>query len=113
MSFVGTPLNHYATATLLRSLENSSHQSFCQHSSLPAAQRLAYLDGELAHSKFILGDHFSAADIMLVYTIANLKALTSELDDAAASYPNVMSYLARLKERPSYKAAYDDEFNAE
>ena len=81
--------------------------------SLPAAKRLAYLDGKLAHNKYILGEHFSAVDIMLVYTIATLEALTSELDDAAVSYPNVMSYLARLKERPSYKAAYDDEFNAE
>ena len=49
----------------------------------------------------MLGDAFSAADIMLGFTLAAAR-LVGVLDDR---YPRVNAYFARLEERPAFQKA--------
>lgn len=62
---------------------------------------LAVLDRHLAGRDYLLGDDFSAADIMLAYTIggANFAGLLDH------RFPNVQAYQARLSERPAGQKA--------
>ncbi len=75
-----------------------------------------YIDAELAGHDYIAGDEFTAADIMLGYTLA--MANTSPLDEnfqateaAGGSvfepYANIQQYLARLHARPAYLRAVE------
>ena len=61
------------------------------------APRLAYLDDKLKGREFLL-DRFSVADGYLT-TVLNWTRATPEFDLSA--YPNVKSYLERMRERPS------------
>jgi glutathione S-transferase len=63
--------------------------------------RLAYLDRRLAGREFLL-DRFSVADAYLA-TVLNWTQATPEIDVAA--YPNVKTYLERMRQRPSVTAA--------
>ena len=65
------------------------------------SSRLAYLDDKLAGREFLL-DRFSVADAYLA-TILNWTQATPEIDLAA--YPNIKSYLERMRKRPSVAAA--------
>ena len=66
-----------------------------------AAAVLAALEGALAGKQYLLGHEFSAADIMMGYSLLLMKwlGLISE------AYPNVAAYLARLEERPALQKA--------
>jgi glutathione S-transferase len=73
---------------------------------LPEAQEaiakwLRVLDDHLKDRKYLLGDEFSAADVMMGYTVNGAK-LGGMLD---ARFPNVEAYLARLGERPAFQRA--------
>lgn len=63
---------------------------------------LAVVNGELASRPFIVGEAFSAADIMVSYGITMAK-IAGELP---AEFGNVISYIERLKQRPAYKKAW-------
>ena len=62
---------------------------------------LGMLDQELAGKQFLLGDEFSAADVMLGYTLT----MAEMLGILGAAHPNVQAYLGRLKQRPAYQKA--------
>ena len=62
---------------------------------------LDYLEAELAAAPWFVGDHFSAADIMMSFP---LEAATSR-GGLNASRPNLMSFLARIHARPAYQRA--------
>ena len=65
-----------------------------------------YLESELAKRDYIAGDSFSAADIMLSYTLMMAQSLATTVpDEVFASYPAINSYLARLKSREAYQLA--------
>ena len=65
-----------------------------------------YLESELAKRDYIAGDSFSAADIMLSYTLMMAQSLAATVpDEVFASYPAINSYLARLKSREAYQLA--------
>lgn len=66
-----------------------------------AAAVLAVLERALAGQQYLLGREFSAADIMMGYSLLLMKwfGLISE------QYPNVAAYLARLEERPALQKA--------
>jgi len=73
---------------------------------VPGARRqveeyLAVLERELAGKQFLLGDEFSAVDVMLGYTLT----MAEMLGILGAGSPNVQAYLARLKQRPAYQKA--------
>ncbi len=103
---------HFAEATAMPPLVDILANTFIK----PEAQRipqvaeeakprvariLALLDRQLAGRKFLLGDEFSAADIMMGFTVGGAQ-LVGLLDER---YPNVQAYMARLSERPAFKKA--------
>jgi glutathione S-transferase len=61
----------------------------------------AYLERELDGKTYLLGDEFSAADVMMGFTLAAAQAV-GVLDDR---YPLVLAYLARLMQRPALQKA--------
>ncbi len=67
------------------------------------AATLAVVERTLAGRPHLLGDDFSAADIMIGYTLA-LARLVGALDPA--TQPNLVAYLARLEERPACQKAF-------
>ena len=59
------------------------------------------VDAAVADSAYLLGDDFTAADIMMGYTL-RLAKRTGVLEDA---HPNASAYFARLESRPAYQRA--------
>ena len=63
---------------------------------------LAPLDGHLRERPTLLGERFSAADIMVGYCLANLGRHL-----ALGDYPGLAAYLDRLKERPAAQLYFE------
>jgi glutathione S-transferase len=66
-----------------------------------AAMGLDFLERQLGQETYLVGDVFSAADIMMGFTLVAARVL-GVLDDR---YPALNSYLARLEARPAYQRA--------
>ncbi len=67
-----------------------------------------YIEAELTQRDYIAGDNFSAADIMLSYTLMMAQSLAVTGPDAVfTQYPSISAYLYRLKARTAYQAASD------
>ena len=103
---------HFAEATLTAPLGSIAQHSFAlpQEKRLPQVvamateqvkRMLGIIDKELAGKEFILGKEFSAADIMLGYSVHLAKLLRMPVDD----YANVAAYYARLASRPGLQKA--------
>jgi glutathione S-transferase len=104
---------HYGEATLARHTGDIVRHRFGLPESIrvPAVAdaarprlhaALGVVDRELEGRTFILGDAFSAADIMVSYGIIMAK-IAGELP---AEFANLALYMGRLKERPAYKKAW-------
>ena len=63
---------------------------------------LKHLEARLEARTWLVGDTFTLADIMSVSCLTTLRAFYA-LDLSA--YPNILSYLKRLTDRPAYKRA--------
>jgi glutathione S-transferase len=63
---------------------------------------LGYMEGALAGHDYILPEGFSAADVQLSF-VGELARVFGRL----APYPNIAAWVARLHERPAFKAAID------
>jgi glutathione S-transferase len=116
---VGSPLRgpflqwvHFADATAFTGLGNIFwHTRFKQDAEQVAGALADYrswaeasldvLERNLQGRDFLLGAEFSAADIMVGYTVLVAKAL----DLIGAERPAVGAYLARLTERPALRKA--------
>jgi glutathione S-transferase len=79
--------------------EAARHQDVIAEARDKATALLAYCEDELARSPYVLGWDFTAADIMLGYTLA----LADDLKLVGA--PATRAYLARLSARPAFQAA--------
>jgi len=66
-----------------------------------AAAGLDFLEREMGASEYLTGDEFSAADIMMGFTLIAARVL-GVLDDR---YPRLDAYLARLQARPTFRKA--------
>lgn len=66
-----------------------------------AADRLRWLDGQIAGREFVCGKRFSLADILL-YCFVDFGGQVGQPLDAANT--NLSSWFARVKDRPSSKA---------
>jgi glutathione S-transferase len=64
-----------------------------------AAQGLEFLQNALADHSYLLGESFSAADVMMGFTLVAARVL-GILDDR---YPALQEYVARLETRPAYQ----------
>jgi glutathione S-transferase len=59
------------------------------------------LEGALASRPYILGDAFSAADIMIGSSL-----VWADLGRGLGDYPTLKAYLGRLEQRPAFKTTY-------
>lgn len=66
-----------------------------------AATGLEFLERELGDGAYLLGDEFTAADVMMGFTLVAARLL-GVLD---ARFPRVNRYLARLEARPAFQKA--------
>ena len=64
---------------------------------------LEFVEKALVGKTYLLGDEFSAADVMMGFTLAAARDL-GVLD---AGYPLLGAYLARLEARPAFRKAID------
>jgi glutathione S-transferase len=64
-------------------------------------QTLDYVDAALAERPYLVGDRFTAADIMMGFTLAAARML-GMLD---SRQPRLLRYLERLEARPAYQKA--------
>lgn len=63
---------------------------------------LALLEGRLAGVEWLAGSEFTAADIMIVFSLTTMR-LFMPLD--LAPWPNILAYLQRVGARPAYQRA--------
>jgi len=66
-----------------------------------AAEKLAWLDGQMAGKSWVCGDRFTLADILLYGWLDFAGQVGQPLDTANA---NIVAWMARVAERPSAKA---------
>jgi glutathione S-transferase len=65
---------------------------------------LGYVADELGDSPWLLGDEFSAADVMMGYVVD-----TAEKRGELVDHPRLRAYVERLRERPAYLRAREAE----
>jgi glutathione S-transferase len=94
------PLGVVVWLSLYRN-DASSHPAVVEDARGRAAAGLEFLEGELGTKAYLLGSDFSAADIMMGFTLAAAVQL-GILDDR---YPALRAYLERLQARPAFQRA--------
>ncbi|KAI1309215.1 putative glutathione S-transferase [Xylaria venustula] len=63
---------------------------------------LALIDDRLAHVPWLAGDDFTAADIMIVFSLTTMRCFAPyDLGD----YKNILAYLQRVAARDAYRSA--------
>jgi len=86
-------------------LQNADQVALATESARERAHAaLSQVEHNLATRDYLLGAEFSAADIMMGFTLAAAQFL-GVLDER---YPKTMSYLGRLTERPAFQRATAD-----
>jgi len=63
---------------------------------------MAFVEARLGESAYLAGDNFTAADIMIVFSLTTMR-LFQPLD--LEQYPHIRAYLIRIGERPAYRRA--------
>lgn len=67
-----------------------------------AERELRLVDARLGEVPFLAGNEFTAADVMIVFSLTTMRYF---IPFDIAPYSNIASYLARISERPAYRAA--------
>ncbi len=63
---------------------------------------LALVDRRLAENPFLAGEAFTAADIMIVFSLTTMRYF---IPFELTPYPAILAYLKRIAARPAYQAA--------
>jgi glutathione S-transferase len=92
------PLGILVWLTRYRS-DTEQHTALVDDTRGRAAAGLDFLQHHLGQQQYLLGDDFSAADIMMGFTLVAARAL-GVLDER---YPTLDAYLARLQGRPAFQ----------
>jgi glutathione S-transferase len=92
------PLGIVVWLTLYRD-DAEQHGSIVHDARARAAMGLEFLQRELGQRTYLLGEEFSAADIMIGFTLVAARLL-GVLDDR---YPALHDYVARLEARPAFQ----------
>jgi glutathione S-transferase len=87
--------------TLLYRDDAAEHVSLIEDARGRAASGLDFLESGLGEKPYLLGDEFSAADIMTGFTLGVARAL-GVLDERT---PRLLAYAGRLEARPAYQKA--------
>lgn len=95
---VFTPL--FLRMILLRS--GQPHETFQAFSEGEIALHFRHMTRQLGDNEFLLGNHFSGADIGISYVVSMAKRLKA-LDD----YPALAAYLERNQQRPAFQRAVE------
>ncbi|KAI0968102.1 glutathione S-transferase [Xylaria arbuscula] len=66
------------------------------------AKMLAFIDNRLAHVPWLAGDDFTAADIMIVFSLTTMR---SSAPYDLGGYKNILAYLQRVAARDAYYMA--------
>lgn len=77
------------------------HAELIEDTRARAASALEFLERELGDAPYLVGGEFSAADVMMGFTLAAAQLL-GVLD---SSYPRLGAYLERLQKRPAFAVA--------
>lgn len=67
-------------------------------------ERLGELQNALGDNQWFANNSFSAADILMVHVLRDLRH-----SDIVASFPALAAYVERAEDRPSFKRALDDQ----
>lgn len=102
LCFIGTELHKGLFITLLDRKAPAEVHAYTLKKGL---SRLDYLNAYLEGREFLL-DHFTVADAYLV-TVLNWSRATPQIE--FANWPNVKTYLSRLRKRPSVTRALTEE----
>jgi glutathione S-transferase len=94
------PIGIVIWLTLYRS-DAASHPELLQDAVGRAASGLAFLENHFGSGPWLLGDNFTAADIMMGFTLIAAQAV-GVLDER---FPATAAYLGRLLERPALQRA--------
>lgn len=102
---------HFPEATMMpqlgilvrqnRTPEDQRDRATVAHATGKAGEMLAFCDTALSGQDHILGAEFTAADIMLGYSLA----LADHLGLIGVRFPNVRTYLDRLARRSAFREA--------
>jgi len=65
---------------------------------------LGMLEARLGETTYLAGTEFTAADIMMVFTLTTMRYF---MPVDFAPYPNIRAYLARIAARPAYRRAME------
>ena len=79
----------------------AQHETIIEDARGRAAMGLEFLERELGDNSYLLGDDFSAADIMMGFTLVAAQLL-GVLDER---HPRLGNYVARLGARPAFQRA--------
>lgn len=71
---------------------------------------LDYLEGEIGDRAFLVGSHFSIADIAATSPFVNFAHGKEKID--TGRWPKVAAYVERIHSRPSYKPIIEEEMAA-
>jgi glutathione S-transferase len=104
---------HFAEATAMPPLADIAQHSFLRaeadripavvaDAQVRACAVLDVIETALAGRQYLLGDQFSAADIMMGYSL-QLARWFGLLTD---KYPNIVAYMGRLEQRPAFSKAF-------
>jgi glutathione S-transferase len=97
LTFIGTELHK----TFSPLFNPATPDAFKTISKDKLANRLKWVDGQLAGKHYLMGDQFSVADGYL-FTVTNW---TKPLGIDLAPYPNVVAFRERMAARPAVQAA--------
>lgn len=89
-------------ALLLRSLALEPTTAVARNLALRLRTAFAHIDSTLGQRPHFAGDRFSAADIMMVFSLTTMR-LYQPVD--LAPYPHILGYLQRIGARPAYRRA--------
>ena len=102
---------HFANGTfqpaLMRIFGMQRVEASPDHPAVKAAvqrreQLLGIIDARVGAASYLAGEEFSAADIMLVYSLTTMRLFHNY---SLAEFPNIIAYLARMGARPGYRRA--------
>ena len=95
------PLGIVVWLTLYRD-DAARHADLIADARARAAMGLDVLERHLEGRRYLVGDEFSAADIMMGFTLVAARLLRVLVE---GSHPALHAYLARLEARPAYQKA--------
>ncbi|WP_262389524.1 glutathione transferase GstA [Cupriavidus campinensis] len=98
INFVATDMHKGMAVMFSPLIDAESKKQFAQGNLAP---RFAYIEAHLANNDYLLGDQFCAADGYLF----NVLSWPSRVGIDMSQYPAIRGFLARMRERPSVRAA--------